>query len=246
MDRMLYIGMSGAKESMLSQTLNTNNLANVSTNGFRADLEQFRSQPVFGPGLPSRAYAMSERPGIDFHAGIMESTGRDLDVAITQDGWFSVQAPDGSEAYTRAGDLRVSSTGLLTNGSGHLILGNGGPISIPPADSISIGVDGTVTVRPLGQGADALVVVDRLKMVNPPKDNLEKSEDGLFRLKDGGAAAADASVRVQTGFLERSNVNVVEAMVKMINLARNYEFQIKSMKTAEDVDRQSTSLLRMS
>jgi flagellar basal-body rod protein FlgF len=246
MDRMLYIGMSGAKESLLAQGLNANNLANVSTTGFRQDLQQARSMPVFGPGLPSRAYAMTERPGINYAPGPVETTGRNLDIAIEQDGWIAIQSPDGTEAYTRAGNMRLSSTGLLVTGAGHPVLGNAGPIVIPPSETLSIGTDGNITIHPIGQAADALVVVDRIKLVNPNTDGLEKGEDGLFRQKSGLPAAADAEVKVIPGALERSNVSVVESMVKMIELSRHFDMQMKSMKTAEEIDQSTDVLLRMS
>lgn len=246
MDRMLYIGMSGAKETLLAQGLNSHNLANVSTTGFRQDLEQARSMPVFGPGLPSRAYAMTERPGINFAPGPIETTGRDLDIAIEQDGWIAIQSPDGSEAYTRAGNMRLTSSGLLVTGSGHPVMGNAGPVIIPPAEKMNIGTDGNITIHPIGQAADALVVVDRIKLVNPNNADLEKGEDGLFRRKDGQVAVADAEVRVVPGALERSNVSVVESMVKMIELSRHFDMQMKSMKTAEEIEQSTDSLLRMS
>ena len=246
MDRMLYIGMSGAKETLIAQGLNSHNLANVSTTGFRQDLQQARSMPVFGPGLPSRAYAMTERPGINFNPGPIETTGRDLDIAIEQDGWIGIQTPDGNEAYTRAGNMRISSTGLLVTGSGYPVMGNAGPIVIPPSETMSIGTDGNITVHPIGQAADALVVVDRIKLVKPNNADLIKGEDGLFRQKNGQIADADADVRIVPGALERSNVSVVESMAKMIELSRNFDMQMKSMKTAEELERSTDSLLRMS
>jgi len=242
---MLYIGMSGAKEVMLSQGLNSNNLANASTVGFRADLAQFRSMPVFGPGFPSRAYAMTERPGTNFANGPLETTGRELDVAIDGKGWLAVQAPDGTEAYTRAGDLQVTAGGFLVTGTGLQVLGNGGPIALPPAAAVNIGSDGTISIRPSGQGAAALAVVDRLRLVKPNEADVEKGRDGLFRRIDGAPAAFDPSVRVVSGSLERSNVSVVESMVKMIDLSRAYEMQVKVMKTADEVDSASDTLLRM-
>ncbi len=246
MDRMLYIGMSGAKETMLAQGINGNNLANVSTTGFREDLEQFRSMPVFGPGHPSRAFAMTERPGHNFAAGPLNTTGRDLDLAIEDQGWFTVTAADGNEAYTRAGDMRLTPEGFLVTGNGLQVMGDNGPIAIPAAESINIGADGTISVRPVGQDAAALVTVDRLRLVKPPLDQMEKGRDGLFRLKGGEIADADFTVRVRSGVLEQSNVSVVDAMVEMVNLQRRYELQVKSMKTAEENDQATDALMRVS
>lgn len=245
MDNMLYVAMSGAQETLLAQGVNANNLANVSTPGFRADLAQARSMPVFGDGYPTRVYAMSERPGIDFQPGAIQATERELDVAVNGTGWIAVLAPDGGEGFTRAGDLRISSNGLLVNGAGHLVLGNGGPIAISPAQKVDIGSDGTISIRPLGQSANTLVEIDRIKLVDPPLDSLEKGEDGLLRLIGGGEADPDAAVSVVAGALESSNVNAVAAMVNMISLARQFEMQIKMMRVAEEADQATSSMLQL-
>lgn len=247
MDRMLYVAMSGAKQIMLAQAVNNNNLANVSTAGFRADIDAFRSMPVFGPGYPSRVYTMTERPGTDMSSGALTTTGRELDVAVNGQGWITVQAPDGSEAYTRAGDLRVSVNGQLETGAGHPVMGNGGPISVPPFEKFEIGSDGTISILPIGQAPSALAVVDRIKLVNPLQRDMEKGVDGLMRVKNSrGDVAPDATVSLAGGVLESSNVNAVEAMVKMIELSRHYETQIKMMRVAQDNDVAATQMMRMS
>src|SRR3954454_7417426 len=105
MDRMLYVAMTGAKETLRAQTVNNHNLANVSTTGFRADLAAFQSRAVDGSGYGSRVYATNGTVGWDSNSGALLSTGRDLDVAINGPGWIAIQGPDGKEAYTRAGDL---------------------------------------------------------------------------------------------------------------------------------------------
>ena len=245
MDRMLYVAMTGARETMTAQAVLSNNLANLSTTGFKADLAQFRSMPVFGPGEPTRVFAMAERPGTDFNPGPVQSTGRDLDVVVTGEGWIAVLAADGSEAYTRAGDLRLGPNGLLETGAGYLVLGNGGPISVPPAETLSIGADGTITVRPLGQAANALTELDRIRLVNPPRDNLVKGEDGLMRTRDGAPAPVDASVTVASGALEGSNVNAVAALVDLIAMSRQYEMQIRMMRTAQGDDEASTKMMQL-
>jgi flagellar basal-body rod protein FlgF len=243
-DRSLYIAMSGAKQILQAQTANSNNLANVNTTGFRADFEQFRSMPVFGSGYPSRVYAMSERPNVDFTPGTIQTTGRELDVAIQGDGWISVQAKDGSEAYTRAGDLRVSSIGLLQTSAGLPVIGNSGPIAIPPAQKIEIGVDGTISVVPPGSNSPALAVIDQIKLVKPPIDQLEKSNDGLLRLKERGSFPPSAEVKLVAGALEASNVNAVDAMVNMIELARQFELNMKMMKAVDDNEAASARLMQ--
>jgi len=246
MDRMLYLSMTGARETMLSQAVNTNNLANASTTGFRADLETVVSMPLYGPGQPSRVYGVTEGNGVDLAPGALKRTGRELDVAVKGDGWIAVQAPDGGEAYTRAGDLHVDSYGVLTTGAGHPVMGDGGPIAIPPYGKLDIGADGTISVQPLGQGVNALAVVDRIKLVKLPPDQVTKGDDGLVRLKNAAKVEPDASVTLVSGALETSNVNAVESMVRLIELARQYEAQVKMMKTAEENDSAAAQLLRTS
>lgn len=246
MDRSLYIAMSGAKQTLLAQTANANNLANTQTTGFKSDLEQFRSQPVFGAGFPTRVYAMTERPGTDLSHGAMQTTGRDLDVAINSEGFIAVQGADGKEAYTRAGDLRVTPEGLLQTGTGLQVLGQSGPITIPPSEKLTIGSDGTISIIPMGTGnATTLLEVDRIKLVNPALANLEKLNDGLLHAKDGQPLAADADVKLASGVLEGSNVNPINAMVDMIELARNFELQTKVMQNVDENSGVSAKLMQM-
>lgn len=246
MDRMLYVAMSGAKQTMLAQATNSNNMANANTTGFRADLAAFRSMPVYGPGEPTRVYAMAERPGVDTTSGALNPTGRDLDIAVKDEGWIAVQADDGGEGYTRAGDLHVGDGGILTTGSGRPVLGNGGPIALPPAEKIEIGSDGTISIQGIGQTASTLTVLDRIKLVKVDSGSLVKGADGLMRKSDGEPAEPDASVNIVSGALETSNVSTVESMVNMISLARQYEAQVKMMKTAKETDDASTQLLSLS
>jgi flagellar basal-body rod protein FlgF len=245
MDRMLYVAMTGAVQTLNAQAANTHNLANGSTPGFKADLNQFRSMPVLSAGHASRVYAMSERPGFDLRPGALQTTGRDLDVAVDGDGWIAVLAPDGTEAYTRRGDLQTSLNGQLTTGAGDPVLGNGGPIALPPAEKVEIGSDGTVSVRLVGQDSRSLAAVDRIKLVKLDPAQITKGQDGLFRLADAAEAPADASVRVVAGSLESSNVNAVEALVQMITLARQFELQVKMMETARSNDAASTQSMRI-
>ena len=245
MDRMIYLAMTGARETMLAQAGVSHNLANASTTGFKASLQHAQALDVEGPGLPARAYAMGLDRLADLSPGALQSTGRDLDVAVDGPGWIAVQGPDGLEAYTRAGDLRVDALGRLTTGAGHPVMGEGGPIALPPFEKVEIGADGTVTLQPLGQPANALAVVERIRLVNPDPAGMQRGEDGLMRLEDGMPAPADAAVRLRTGMLEASNVNTVAALVDMIQLSRQFELQVKMMSAAEDADRASAELLRM-
>ena len=246
MDRMIFIAMSGAKEAMSAQALNSNNLANAGTTGFRADFHTSLSQQVYGPGHPSRVYATAQEGGADFNKGGIISTGRDLDMAINGDGWFAVQAADGSEAYTRAGDFHIDTLGRLTNSAGNVVLGNKGPISIPQHAKINFGADGTISIQPLGDTPETMVVLDRIKLVNPPINQLQKGMDGLMRLENGEAIKPDAKVSIISGSLEQSNVNSVTSMVRMIELARSYEAHIKLMRAAEDNDKAAAQIIQMS
>lgn len=245
MDRNLYIAMSGAKQTLLAQTANANNLANTQTAGFKSDFEQFRAMPVFGPGYPSRVYAMTERPGSDFSSGPIQVTERELDVAISGEGWIAVQGKDGAEAYTRAGDLRITAQGQLQTGSGLQLLGNDGPIAIPPARKVEIGRDGTISIIPLGENSTTLAVIDRIKLVNAPDDTFIKRNDGLMYTQQGEALQADGNVNLVQGALEGSNVNAISAMVEMIELARQFELQTKVMKNSDDNAGVTAKLMQM-
>ncbi len=234
MDKLLYVAMTGASQNALAQRAHANNLANVSTTGFQRDFTQARSMQVFGDTHPARVYAMTERPATDFSPGALQETGRDLDVAVDGEGWIAVQAPDGGEAYVRTGSLHIDALGMLRTGDGVPVLGNGGPIAVPPEQKIEIGSDGTLSVRAAGENPNLIVTVDRLKLVRPDPTQLEKGTDGLIRLKDGQAAEPEAAVRLVSGFLEASNVNAVEEMTSMLALSRQFELHVKMMRTAED------------
>ena len=248
MDKALYIAMSGAKQNMLAQTAHANNLANANTTGFKQDFAQARSMQVFGEGHATRAYAMTERPGTDLSSGSMNETGRDLDVAIHGEGWIAVQSDLGTEAFTRRGDLEVDVNGILRNGQGLPVLGNGGPIALPPTSRIQIGADGTISVQPIGGAPDQLVEIDRIKLVNPPADTLVKSEDGLMRRKPDAAVEGpeqpDAQVTLEPGFLETSNVNSISALIQTLELSRQYEMQVKVMSNADQNGEAAARLLQ--
>jgi len=243
MDRMLYVAMTGARETMRAQTANNHNLANANTVGFKADLQAFQARQVVGDGYASRVYATASTTGYDGTVGAQISTGRDLDVAVQGNGYMAVQGFDGREAYTRAGDLRVDSAGQLRTGTGLQVMGDGGPIAVPPHASIVVGGDGTVSIVPLGQGPETRAVVGRIKLVKPAEEDLTKGQDGLFRMKDGSDAPADAVAHLTSGVLESSNVNVADAMVNMIELSRRFDMQVRAMRSAEDNGAASARLL---
>jgi flagellar basal-body rod protein FlgF len=237
--------MTGAKQIMQAQAVNNHNIANISTIGFRADSVGFASEPIYGPGYATRVNAVAGDAGTDFSAGTMENTGRDLDIAVNGHGFIAVRGNDGREAYTRAGDLRVSPLGAVTTAAGLPVLTESGPLVIPPSTNVSIGSDGTVSVVPQGSAPFAVTQVDRIKLVNPPTAALQKGDDGLLRLKTGGTAKPDDSVSVTSGALESSNVNAAQSLISMIELQRLYEFQIKSINST-DTDEQSAEKMMLS
>jgi flagellar basal-body rod protein FlgF len=245
MDRMLYVAMTGARQMLNAQAMVSHNLANANTTGFRADLESVRAMPVYGAGLPTRAFAMTERSAVDHTPGSIEQTGNPLDFAVDGDGYFAVLAPDGTEAYTRNGDFQVSVNGLLTTRTGLPVLGEGGPITLPVSEQVVVARDGTISVRPLGQQANALAQVDRIKLVRPEPGELDKSEDGLFRLPEGRAAPPDAAVHVVQGALESSNVNSVDQLIDLMNYQRQYDLAVTAMKSASDIESASSQMMRL-
>ena len=245
MDKMLYVAMTGANSLMMAQAINNNNLANINTTGFRADLASFQSLPIGGDGYPTRTNAVLEGTSVDMTPGPLITTGRELDVAVKNDGLIAVQAPDGNEAYTRAGDLQINSAGMLVTGAGFPVLGNGGPIAIPAHEKLQIGADGTISILPIGQSPNTLAVVDRIKLVKAPEGSLVKSNEGLLRPATGDTLAPDASVTLQSGVLETSNVNSINALANMIELSRQYEAQIKLLKAAEENDAAGAQLLTL-
>ena len=233
MDRSLYVGMTGASQIMQAQAVLAQNLANVSTTGFRADLHAISGVPIVGPGFGTRVNAVANMTGFSNETGPVQQTGAPLDVAVMGSGWLAVQAKDGTEAYTRGGDLHLTPDGMLVTAAGLPVLGDGAPITIPPSDSVAIGSDGTVTIVPQGTGAKGASAIARLKLVNPPEAQLVKGLDGLIRTRDGTPAPADASVQVQAGAIEGSNVNAPRALVEMIELARMFDMQTRLMSSAD-------------
>jgi flagellar basal-body rod protein FlgF len=245
MDRLIYTAASGAKHILEQQATTSHNLANVSTTGFRAQIDAFRAVPVQGPGMPTRAFVVDSTVGADFSSGPLQLTGRDLDVAVKGKGWIAVQMADGTEAYTRNGALQMSPNGLLQTAAGQTIQGEGGPISIPPEVTVAIGGDGTISTIATTTQPGAPTVLGRLKLVNPLEQDLVRGDDGLFRLKSGAAAPADPQVVVAGGALEGSNVSPVDAMVNMIALARSFETQMSLLKNAENNAAKATQILAL-
>lgn len=248
MDKAVYIAMTGGKHIARAQAIHANNMANANTTGFRADYEQARAMGVYdGSGFETRAYALTENPSTDFNYGSLEQTGGDLDVAVDGPGWIAVQGADGKEAYTRAGALKVNALGQLQTADGHAVLGDSGPITLPPLEKVQIGFDGTITVREQGQAPSALGQLGRIKLVNPQNTQLAKGEDGMMYLRAGQPALkADETLRVRSGFVEGSNVNIVDEFTNVMALARQFDMHMKMMRATEDNTSAATKLLQVS
>ncbi len=250
MDRLIYTAMTGAAQALEQQSTVANNLANASTTGFRAQLSTFRQVPMTfadgSSGDSTRTFVLSSTPGADFASGPIQQTGNPLDVAIQGKGWLAVQAADGTEAYTRAGNLHVDANGQIVNANNLPVLGNSGPMSVPTGADVTIGSDGTVTALTPGDPPTSIATIDQLKLVNPDPATLTRSDDGLFRTADGQPADADPTVVVAPASLEGSNVNAVSAMVDMITNARQFQMQTKLLSTADQNDQSANKLLDFS
>lgn len=244
MDRLLYIAMNGAKHSLYRQDVTTSNLANVSTNGYKAQNVAFRVAPVMGPGMATRAFSVESTPNADLSSGVLHTTGRPLDIAVHGRGWIAVQDARGVEAYTRNGSLEIDSNGLLTTSNGLAVVGDGGPISVPENSELTIGKDGTVTVLSNGQ-YNAMTSVGRIKLVNPADAEMVRGDDGLFRRKNNQPAEADAGVNLASGMLEASNVNAVDTLVNIIEQSRFFDMQMQLIKKADDNASSATRVLNL-
>ncbi|RST31545.1 flagellar basal body rod protein FlgF [Sphingomonas ginkgonis] len=245
MDRLIYTSLSAMRGAMARQQATANNLANASTPGFRADVAEAQARWLEGQSVQDRAMAAESVINADMKPGSVTSTGRDLDVALSGDSLLSVQSAEGEEAYTRRGDLQIAASGLLTTGDGRPVLGDGGPITIPAADKVSISQDGKVMIVPSGGDPSQPQEVDRLKLVSPTGSAIAKGLDGLFRVQGGGALPADPDARVASGQLEASNVSATQALVDMIDAGRAWDMQLKLVTSARDLDGASADLMRL-
>ena len=247
MDRLIYTAMTGASQTMSRQAAVANNLANVSTTGYRAEEHRLRAVPVRSTNAPAplatRAFVVDASTHTNFQPGSMQATDRTLDVAVQGQGWLALALPDGSEAYTRNGSLQLDVNGVLQTRNGIPVQGDGGPISVPPDVKVAVGGDGSVSVIPESGAQNTVNAIGRIKLVNPAEADLVRGADGLFRMKDGSAVAADPNVKVAGGYLEGSNVNAVEQMVSMISLARQFEMQMKLLSTATTDDQAASQIL---
>jgi flagellar basal-body rod protein FlgF len=242
-DKLIYTAMSGAKHIFGRQASIAHNLANAVSSGYRAEEHRLRAVPVRSATLPTRAFAVDASVANDFTPGPLAQTGRSLDVAVQGQGWLALAMPDGTEAYTRNGSLEINVNGVLQTRNGMPVQGDGGPISIPPDNEITVGADGLISLKPSSGAQNTVTQVGTLKLVNPPEADLVRGADGLFRLRDGSAAQVDPNVQVAAGYLEGSNVNVVDQLVAMISLQRQFETKLKLLSTAEQNDRAAAQIL---
>lgn len=245
MDRLVYTSLSALRGAMARQATTANNLANANTVGFRAEIANARALWVQGETFDARAHSSEEVLSADMSEGAISETGRDLDIALEGDALLAVQADNGDEAYTRRGDLQLSDTGLLTTGAGHPVLGEQGPVTLPPADSVRIDKDGSIWVVPAGGDPNAPQQVARLKLTSPAGSDVAKGLDGLFRVRGGGALPADPLARVNSGSLEGSNVNPTKALVEMVEASRAWDQQLKLITTARELDSSAADLMRL-
>lgn len=238
MDALIYTAMSGAERALRGQQVHANNLANMDTGGFRANMELATAQPLSGYGYDDRHMAQLQANAVSTRAGTIKATGRELDVAISGDGFFAVQGPTG-EGYTRAGAITLDAEGTLKV-NGNPILGEGGPISVPEYTKIAIGQDGTVSIQ--SPGTAIMQTIDKLKLVKAESSELTKNEAGLLVARNGQPLPTDGTVLVRSGHLEGSNVSAVEEMVATMSLNRTFEIQMKLL-TAADTNAQSGNKL---
>ena len=243
MDRLIYTAMTGASATMGQEAAVAHNMANATSTGFKTELHKLRAVQVQNAQMPTRAFVVDASVSDDFSTGPLQHTNRPLDMAVPGKGWFAVQMPDGSEGYTRNGNFEINANGILQTRTGLPVIGSGGPVTLPPDVEVAVGTDGTISTVPRTGARNSTSTVDQLKLVNPPEAELVRGGDGYFRLAGGNPAPADPAVRVASGYLEGSNVNVVEQMVSMISLARQYEMQTKMLSTAQEMDRAASQLV---
>ena len=244
-DRIAYTAMTGAKHSMGQLANTSHNMSNVHTPGFREIVTAFRAVPLEGEQADSRAFVVDSSPTAMFNPGPIESTDNPFDFAISGDGFFAVQRPDGSEVYTRNGRFFRDENGVLKIGRDIAVVGEGGQITIPANSEVEVSRNGLVWVRQNGE--QRMNQIAQIKLVNPSIRTLTRADDGFFELpQDQPPAPLDPSVRVVQGASETSNVSIANAMVQMINQTRMFELNMRVIQTAEQNSRQANILMTLS
>ena len=245
MDRLIHTSLSALRGAMNRQATVANNLANANTVGFRREVASAQALWVRGAGFSARAQSSEAVLSADMRAGTINETGRDLDVAMEGDALLAVQASEGGEAYTRRGDLQLSPTGVLTTGDGHVVLGEQGPVTLPPADAIRVDREGSIWIVPAGGDANQPIQVGRLKLASPLGSEIRKGLDGLFRVPDGGVLPSDPQARLTPRSLESSNVEATQGLMDMIEASRGWETQLRLISTARELDTSAADLMRL-
>ena len=243
MDKLIYTAMVSGKHTMAQMDTVTHNLANISTDGFKAQVDSFRAVPKLGTDLPVQTFVVNATIGADLSSGVIHETGRALDVAVQGSGWLVVKGADGKDAYTRAGSLKTDANGVLQTQRGLNVVGSTGDITIPPDVTLTIAKDGTIATIPVGNVVANSDLIGQLKLVNPPDNTLVRGDDGLFRTKDGSQPEADPNVAVVSGSIESSNVNPVESLVNMITLARAFDLHMQLLTNAQTNDAKASTIL---
>lgn len=244
MDNVIYTALGGANAALNRQAVTSNNLANASTTGFREQISAYRAVPVIGPTVETRTLVVESTPGSNSAMGPVNMTGRALDVALPQDIWLAVELPDGGEGYTRNGNIEIDSEGQLLV-RGRPLMGDGGPLTVPPQSTLTIGSDGTITAQGAGDEPSALAQVGRIKLVNAPVQTLVRGDDGLFRsgIADAPPLPADQEAQLMPEMLEGSNVSPVKSMVDMIATARSFDMHMKVITSADSNAKSANQLL---
>ncbi len=245
MDHLIYTAYSGLTGSMVSQQVIASNMANAQTIGFRAEMLNHQPTTLKGPSIEARAMTQGEVRGANMKQGALIETGNPLDVALTGRTMLAVQSADGEEAYTRRGDLSVDASGVLSNGDGRPVVGDAGPVTVPPGARVTIAPDGTVLAANAENPDQPPQVVAKLKLVSTAGSNIEKGLDGLFRVVGGGALPVDEEAKLQPGSLEQSNVDPTRVLVEMVEAQRLFDMRTKLIATARELDEGGAGLMRL-
>lgn len=245
MDRMIHTALSGMEAAMTRQRVTASNLANAQTTGFRAETFTVDPAQLKGPALEARAMNRGSVHGADMRSGAMVETGNPLDIAIGGNALLALQGADGSEVYSRRGDLSVGASGVLQNGDGRPVMGQAGPITIPPGRNLSIGQDGTISARdPAAPDAPA-EELGRIKLASMEGSRIAKDTDGFMRVVGGGILPTDQAATLTSGALEQSNVDTTQVLVDMIEAQRSFERRAKLFSTANEIDTSGARLMSL-
>ena len=245
MDRLIYTALTGMNAAMDRQRATANNLANASTPGFRKEVFAVTPATLRDGSLEARAVARGAVRGADMDAAKVNPTGKPLDIAVDGAALIAYQGPDGGEIYSRRGDLRVAASGVLENGEGLPVLGNGGPITVPVGFQISIGKDGTVLARDPAAPDQPAQELNRIKLASPEGSTLAKGIDSFLKVPGGGVLPPDPTATVTSGALEMSNVETAATLVEMIDAQRAFEQRAKVLRTAGELDEAGASLMSL-